>query len=95
MLRRYIVGDDGYMAVEVSYKHGVKDGPAIVYHPNGNIKDSIMYRDGKMHGTRTMYRPDGVILGSSEFKNGILDGISKRKKRKSELDSTTILKNKK
>ena len=54
--------DKKQLVSEVTYKAGIKNGPAINYYPNGKIKDSFNYKDGLLNEWQYAYDNNGFLL---------------------------------
>jgi antitoxin component YwqK of YwqJK toxin-antitoxin module len=55
-------------------KDGVKDGPWVSYHDNGQFKSEATYKDGVMDGPWVEYWDNGQLLGEVIYKDGWHEG---------------------
>lgn len=59
---------------EVTFKDGVRHGPAKAYYPDGKIWKSNNYADGKLDGEAFIYFRNGKPKRASGYFKGIRDG---------------------
>ncbi len=55
-----------------------RDGRAVVYYDNGNIKAERNYKDGKLEGIYRSYYENGVLKESGTYQNDKMHGVFKR-----------------
>lgn len=66
--------EDGQKKLEVHFDCGVKHGPRITWHPNGQIWSQGEHIHGKDHGTWTVWNEDGTKAQEFTVKDGVWDG---------------------
>jgi len=56
-------------------KNGKWDGPFVIYHKNGQLKDKGDYKDGfREDGPRVSYWENGQLYSTGTYKDGYKDG---------------------
>ena len=55
-------------------KEGVIEGEAILYYPDGKIKQVTYYKKGQLHGPSRFYSEEGGLLSESWFIEGLQEG---------------------
>ena len=66
--------DDDQLLREDNYIHGVKDGPQVRWHENGNKWQEIRYRNGKLHGTWTIWYENENKAEEDTYDDGRMKG---------------------
>ena len=49
------------VVIDSSPTFGYRDGEALWYHKNGNLKQKIPYKEGSPHGIQEMYHENGQL----------------------------------
>ena len=57
-----------------SFKNGVKEGPWVSYHDNGQLHTKGTYKDGERDSPWVEHHDNGLLSYSETYKNGSLDG---------------------
>jgi antitoxin component YwqK of YwqJK toxin-antitoxin module len=60
----------GRVVLEITYSHGLADGPYIDYWSNGKVACEGRYKDGMQHGLWHYYHKDGLLNEVIEFDMG-------------------------
>jgi hypothetical protein len=60
----------GYLESKITYKNGIKDGPAINYYPNGGLWDSSYYVNGLKCGSHFVFDSLGRLVYQDFYFNG-------------------------
>lgn len=55
--------------------NGVKQGPSVYFHPNGQLYTKIDWKDGGRHGSFKVYRADGTLEQWTSYKEGKPHGM--------------------
>ena len=63
---------------EITYRHGVQEGPARDRYPSGILKGESWFREGVQHGTAREYDEDGRASSEAVYEYGILISRSER-----------------
>jgi hypothetical protein len=69
--------DDGTRS-EVSYRHGVQEGPARDWYASGVLKGESWFRDNVQHGIAREYDNGGNLLSETSCEYGIMVFKSER-----------------
>lgn len=67
-------GADERVVAEVTYKSGIKDGPATNYYKNGNKSELINFKNDIKEGLWRQYFDDGSTRFETVFKDGKRNG---------------------
>ncbi len=85
---------DGQIAMSISLKDGIYNGPVYLYHKNGHKAKLINYKDGIAQGAFNEYYPSGKLEREGFYVDGNIHGISKvyyeNGKLRSEIDVKEI-----
>ena len=57
-----------------SFKNGLREGPWVVYHENGQLFYKGDYKNGEQEGSWVGYRENGQLYYKGGFKNGKKEG---------------------
>jgi antitoxin component YwqK of YwqJK toxin-antitoxin module len=63
--------EDGTLASEGNYNHGVESGPWRDYHENGALAAEGDYENGKENGLWQFWKSDGTLEKRVRFRNGV------------------------
>lgn len=63
--------ENGIVASEVVYEHGIETGPCRDYYPNGQLAAEGVYLKGKEHGLWRYWNQDGQLEQEVEYRDGI------------------------
>lgn len=58
-----------------TYRSGIQEGRAVVYHENGAVSEETTYRNGERHGDWKQYYSSGKLMSEGTFKDGIRVGL--------------------
>lgn len=61
--------NDGLKTAEVTYVHGVENGPAINWRPDGTKESEGLMRNNQLHGKWEFYNPEGTE--TAVFQDGV------------------------
>ena len=64
-----IGGKDPYQE-EGTYKKGLREGPFVSFHNNGQLKYKGSYKDGKVEGAWEEYYDKGQLMYKGNYKDG-------------------------
>ena len=67
--------DSGQVANLQLYIEGLKSGPGVGWHPNGQTSFEGTYRDGERDRFWTLWHPNGQVAGEVAYKDGKKDGL--------------------
>ena len=70
--------NDGQLAEEVNYDHGLKHGPQISWFENGQKEEEKSYRNGKLDGVWTIWHENGNKAEEDSYRDGCLHGPYRR-----------------
>ena len=59
------------------FPHQLFDGPLIIFHDDGTIKEKLIYKDGLKEGSRETFHKNGQLFEKETYKNGKLENIFK------------------
>jgi len=62
----------GNKSSEMSYKNGLRDGPATTWYENGHLRLKSEYREGVRVGRWTSWDENGHVMFQKEYVNGRL-----------------------
>ena len=68
---------DGYLEKVYTYVEGKREGPAVTYYNNGQVRTKLNFKDNKLNGTVTMYYKTGELYRVTQYVNGEIQGIRK------------------
>ena len=68
----------GHVAMETTYKNGVKDGIAKTYYASGRIRGTLMYENGLRVDSAKWYFEEGQLFRTTPYKRDTVDGIQKQ-----------------
>jgi antitoxin component YwqK of YwqJK toxin-antitoxin module len=68
--RYTVLGEDGRPLLEITYCHGVPQGPFHDFWPNGKVACEGQYYEGKQEGIWHFYNMDGSLMEIIHFKDG-------------------------
>jgi antitoxin component YwqK of YwqJK toxin-antitoxin module len=60
---------------EVNYKKGLRQGPAVAWHPNGQVRSQSEYLQDRMHGRHQTWYPSGQIKRDGTYDCGAKVGL--------------------
>lgn len=69
---------DGYLVAEISFKEGVKEGPAKKYYPDGSLYSVVYFKNDIRVDTSRSYYNNGHIFRESPYLNGKIHGIQRK-----------------
>ena len=67
------IEEDGILYKE--FPHQLFDGPFILFHDDGTIKEKLIYKDGLKEGPRETFHKNGKLFEKETYKNGKLENI--------------------
>lgn len=70
--------NDGSLLSEHTIRNGIKNGPAKIFYPSGNLKTAVYYNQDEKHGIEKRYYDDGSIHQETPYKGGKKDGTQKK-----------------
>jgi len=70
-----IIGSDGYLSEQGTYKDDKTEGEWFVYWPGGQVKQHLLFSDGLLNGTSYTYFPNGTVENVYRMKNGKKNGV--------------------
>ena len=56
-----------------AFRNGKKDGPWVVFHDNGQLRDKGTYKDGKEEGPWIYYHENGQLQSKGTCKDGKIE----------------------
>ena len=57
------------------FPHQLFDGPLILFHDDGTIREKLIYKDGLKEGLRETFHKNGKLFEKETYKNGKLENI--------------------
>jgi hypothetical protein len=72
-IKKYMSGNQ--LAMETTFKNGVKEGLAKTFYPGGNLKGTIWYENGLREDSAKWYFEDGRLFRTTPYKRDTVDGI--------------------
>jgi hypothetical protein len=68
----------GHIAMESTYKNGVKDGITKTYYASGRLRGTLMYENGLRVDSAKWYFEEGQLFRTTPYKRDTVDGIQKQ-----------------
>ena len=65
---------DSIMTERVSFVRGVRDGEALKFYENGEVKIRAFFIEGALNGNVLFYSKNGMLIANYFYDNGIFDG---------------------
>jgi hypothetical protein len=66
--------DNGNVALEHTYNHGVLDGAERIYHEDGSLSGNLSLKNGNYEGPFVYYHPEGTVKQKGYYKKDVLGG---------------------
>ncbi|TVR42035.1 MAG: toxin-antitoxin system YwqK family antitoxin [Cryomorphaceae bacterium] len=61
-----------------TYRKGIQEGRAVVYHINGEISEEVTFVNDKRHGEWKQYYDTGRLMAEGRYENGMRSGEYKK-----------------
>lgn len=74
-MQRLFYKDNGQIKSEHPYVHGILEGTAREWHPNGNLKSCVEMNNGKINGISFGWDEEGNPLSEWHYTDGERDGV--------------------
>ena len=71
----FLLGNNGQLIQEGTFKNGVKEGYFKYYNDNGQVWNEITYKDGKQDGSYKIYYDNGQLEEERTYKDRKKDGL--------------------
>lgn len=55
---------------KLTFKHGIKEGPSVMYYDNGQVFEHATFENGEKHGPQRKYHKSGELLAEYAYENG-------------------------
>jgi hypothetical protein len=68
----------GHIAMETTYKNGVKDGITKTFYASGKLRGTLMYENGLRVDSAKWYFEEGQLFRTTPYKRDTVDGIQKQ-----------------
>ncbi|WP_284441609.1 toxin-antitoxin system YwqK family antitoxin [Chlamydia gallinacea] len=68
----FFYADSGKPKLLLTWNHGILQGPAKTWYPNGNLESCRELMNTKKSGLLTLYYPEGQIMATEEYDNELL-----------------------
>jgi hypothetical protein len=75
-IKKYMIGNQ--IAIETTFKNGVKDGLTKTYYKSGKIRVTSFYKNGLLEDTAKWYFEEGQLFRTTPFKRDTMDGLQKQ-----------------
>jgi hypothetical protein len=72
-IKKYMSGNQ--VAMETTFKNGVKEGLTKTFYPSGKLKGTILYENGLREDSAKWYFEDGPLFRTTPYKRDTVDGI--------------------
>jgi hypothetical protein len=82
-IKKYMSGH--YIAKEVTFKNGVKDGLMKTFYVSGKLRQTFWYKNGLKQDSSRWYFEEGQLFRATPYKNDTIDGIQKQYYRTGQL----------
>lgn len=66
----------GNVQAEIYYEKGKRQGPALYFYPNGQLRKKIFYEDDLEDGEVLYYDLDGIVIGRIPYVLGKREGLA-------------------
>jgi hypothetical protein len=75
-IKKFMSG--GHVAMETSFKNGVKEGLTTTYYASGKIRGTLMYQNGLREDSAKWFFEEGQLFRTTPYKRDTVDGIQKQ-----------------
>ena len=72
-ITKYMSG--GHVAMETTFKNGVKEGLTKTFYPGGKLKGTLWYENGLREDSAKWYFEEGQLFRTTPYKRDTIDGI--------------------
>jgi hypothetical protein len=72
-IKQYMSG--GHIAMETTFKNGVKEGLSKTYYASGKLRGTLWYENGLREDTAKWFFEEGQIFRTTPYKGDTVDGI--------------------
>ncbi len=75
-IKQYMSG--GHLAMETTFKNGVKEGLTKTYYASGKLRGTLWYENGLREDSAKWYFEEGQLFRTTPYKRDTVDGIQKQ-----------------
>jgi antitoxin component YwqK of YwqJK toxin-antitoxin module len=75
-IKQYLSG--GHIAMESTFKNGVKEGLTKTYYASGKLRGTLWYENGLREDSAKWFFEEGPVFRITPFKKDSIDGIQKQ-----------------
>lgn len=75
-ITKYMSGE--HLAMETTYKNGVKEGLTKTYYASGKLRATLWYENGLREDSAKWYFEEGQLFRTTPYKRDTIDGIQKQ-----------------
>jgi antitoxin component YwqK of YwqJK toxin-antitoxin module len=75
-IKQYMSG--GHVAMETTFKNGVKEGLTKTYYASGKLRGTLWYENGLREDTSKWFFEEGQLFRTTPYKRDTVDGIQKQ-----------------
>jgi hypothetical protein len=65
----------GHVAMETTFKNGVKEGLTKTFYPSGKVRGTLWYENGLREDSAKWYFEDGPLFRTTPYKRDTIDGV--------------------
>lgn len=75
-IKKFMSG--GHVAMETTFKNGVKEGLTTTYYASGKVRGTLWYENGLREDSAKWFFEEGQLFRTTPYKRDTVDGIQKQ-----------------